>query len=88
MAISWTRSELGSSALQPNQELVVRHFSPGSDVFVLLPTGSSTSLCFCLLPRAFNFLRQGSGRVKRIHSDCSQPTDIANARPCSGNDGS
>ena len=58
MAISWATSELGYSALRSNQELVVRHFLRGNDVFVSLPTGSGKSSCYCLLPRAFDFLWQ------------------------------
>ena len=58
MAISWATSKPGYSALRPNQELVVRHFLQGSDAFVSLPTGSGKSLCYCLLPKAFNFLWQ------------------------------
>ena len=45
---------------RPKQELDVRHFFGGIDVFVSLPTGSDKSLCYCLLPRAFDFLRQRS----------------------------
>ena len=56
MAISWATSELGYSALQPNQELVVRHFLLGSNVFVSLLTGSGKSsvhvACRYVLPDA------------------------------------
>ena len=55
MEISWATSELGYSALRPKQELSVRHFLRGSDVFVSLPKGSCKSLCYCLLSRAFDF---------------------------------
>ena len=58
MAISLAESKLGYSALRPNQELVVKHFLRGSEAFVSLPTGSGKSLCYCLLPRACDFLRQ------------------------------
>ena len=57
-AISYATKSLAYSELRPNQELEVKHFLRGHDVFVSLPTGSGKSLCYCLLPKAFNFLWQ------------------------------
>ena len=71
MAISRATSELDYSALRPKQELAVRHFLQESDVFLSLPTGSDKSSCYCLLSRAFDFLRQHSpatDHVKKIYS--------------------
>ena len=56
-AISYAAKALYSE-LRPNQELVVKHFLRGPDIFVSLRTGSGKSLCYCLLPKAFDFLWQ------------------------------
>ena len=48
--------KLGYSSLRENQLQAVRSFMEGNDVFVILPTGSGKSLCFSVLPIAFDFL--------------------------------
>ena len=56
LAITHARNELGYRELRPKQELAVKTFLSGNDVFVSVPTGSSKTLCYCLLPKAFYFL--------------------------------
>ena len=50
-AISYATKALGYSELRPNQELAVKHFLCGHDVFVSLA-------CHCLLPKTFYFVWQ------------------------------
>ena len=59
-AIASATEKLGYSELRKNQELVVRHFLSERDVFVSLPTGSGKSLCYCILPLVFDFLRHNA----------------------------
>ena len=59
-ANSSVTEKLGYKELRPKQILAVRHFLCGNDVFLSLPTGSGKSLCYCLLPLAFDLLRQTS----------------------------
>ena len=63
-AISSAAQKLGFSQLKPEQKSVVEVFLKGRDVFVSLPTGSGKSLCYSILPDAFDLLREGraSGR--------------------------
>ena len=56
-AVSEAAGLLGYSSLRPRQAKVVEDFLSGRDVFVSLPTGGGKSLCFCLLPKAFDALR-------------------------------
>lgn len=57
-AIAKAAEQLGYESLRSNQELVVKHFVGGRDVFVSLPTGSGKSLCYCILPGVFDILRR------------------------------
>ncbi len=59
-AISSAAGKMKYAQLRPNQEEVVEEFMKGNDVFVSLPTGSGKSLCYCLLPLAFDYLRCGT----------------------------
>ena len=86
MAISRATSELGNSALRPKQELAVGTFCEG-DVLVPLPTGSGKSSCYCLLSRAFDFLRKGAALRESIASSrlCHGPHNFEPRRNTSGN---
>ncbi len=62
LAIAAAVRKLGYSELRPKQELVVKKFVRGQDVFVSLPTGSGKSLCYCILPTVFDGLRKVEGQ--------------------------
>ena len=48
--------KLGYSSLREKQIQIVKHLLSEQDVFVSLPTGSGKSLCYCVLPYAFDAL--------------------------------
>ena len=59
-AIREATEALGYSELRQQQERVVTQFLGGKDVFLSLPTGSGKSLCYCMLPKVFDCLRQSN----------------------------
>ena len=48
--------KLGYPTLRPNQHKAIKSFMEGHDVFISLPTGCGKSLCFSVLPYAFDYL--------------------------------
>ena len=57
VAIMEAFQELGYDRLTEDQAQAVRSFVLGSDVFVILPTGSGKSLCYASLPYIFDGLQ-------------------------------
>ena len=62
-AVLAASTTLGYTRLKPEQKCVIEAFLKGRDVFVSLPTGSGKSLCYALLPAAFDFLREGERSI-------------------------
>ncbi len=57
-----------SSFRSSQQELAIKHFVQGNDVFVCLPTGSGKSLCYCILPTVFDTLRGTNASIAVVVS--------------------
>ena len=45
---------MGYAELRVHQEIAVKSFVAGNDVFVAIPTGGGKSLCYSLLPAVFD----------------------------------
>ena len=60
-AISYATKALGYSELRPNQELAVKHFLRGHDVFVSLacPQAVAKAFATAFFPRPFTFYGRG-----------------------------
>jgi len=54
--IAAATKQLGYPGLYPKQELAVKDFLSGWDVFMNLPTGSGKLPCYCILPKVFDIL--------------------------------
>ena len=61
--INDTRMQSQTLQLRPLQELAVKIFAQGNDVFMKLPTGSGKSACFCIIPPLFDALRNEPGSI-------------------------
>lgn len=60
-AIASAAKTMGYSELRPKQREAIVEFIGGKDVFVSLPTGSGKTLCYCLLPLAFDAMKSRIG---------------------------
>ena len=59
-AIHTAAREMRYTCLRAKQEEAIIGFVSGRDVFVSLPTGSGKSLCYSVLPRAFDIWKKRS----------------------------
>ena len=67
IAILEVFQKLGYDHPTQEQAQAIRSFVLGSDVFVMLPTGSGKSLCYASLPYTFDSLRQSAGEKDAHH---------------------
>ena len=59
---------IGYSKLTPQQEEATVAFVNGNDVFISLPTGSGKTVCFAVLPFAFDILLGEQGCIAIVVS--------------------
>ena len=62
-ALDQAVTKMGYLDLRREQELAVKKFAMGNDVFVSLPTGNRKSVCYGILPIVFDLLRGKPGSV-------------------------
>lgn len=62
-AITNAVQRLGYHELRPSQLEAVRSFMQGRDVLITLPAGSGKSLCYAVLPYAFDELTSRKGSI-------------------------
>ena len=67
LAILEAFQKLGYDCPSEDQALAIHNFVLGSDVFVMLPTGSGKSLCYASLPYVYDTLRQAARLVDAHH---------------------
>ncbi len=67
-AIKAGARRIGYSKLTPQQEEATMAFVNGKDVFVSLPTGSGKTVCFAVLPFAFDILLGEQGCIAIVVS--------------------
>ena len=58
IAIKYAVAKLGFDSVKEKQHEAVKTFVSGKDTFVSLPTGYGKSLCYCLLPLVYDYLRR------------------------------
>ena len=79
-AISASLKRLDFRELRKSQELALHRFIEGNDVFVSLPTGSGKSLCYWMLPAAFNALRDRADSIVIVVSPLKDQVQSLTAR--------
>ena len=67
VAILEAFQKLGYDRPTQEQAQAIRSFVLGSDVFVMLPTGSGKWLCYASLPYIFDSLRRSAGEKDAHH---------------------
>ena len=62
-AIIQASQQLGYATIRPEQNRAIKSSMEGRDVFISLPTGRRKSICFSVLPYAFDYLYKRVGSI-------------------------